>query len=230
MGASGYQGWLGVWMGDGRRYNVTMLERRGVLMRRLIAVAVVPTMLLSSSAGATTQEVQFTDNIFSPERVRVRVGERVEWFRGPSSINPHNIRQDRGVFSSGPPSDMTGYERVFSAGSFPYHCTLHGAPGGEGMSGLVRVPVTLREAPAGLPFTVRWATAASETGRSFDVQFRVGSGKWRAWKRGVTAKRAVFGKRGKPVRVQAGKRYSFRARSRAGGGATGWSPLAGFTP
>jgi hypothetical protein len=96
------------------------------------------------------------------------------------------------------------------------------------MIGFVKVPVTVTAAPLGRPFTVRWALSGTDTGSSWDVQFRIGGGAWRNWKTDTTALRAVFGKDNRPVHVKNGKRYSFRARSMAGSAASRWSPVKSF--
>jgi hypothetical protein len=67
-------------------------------------------------------------------------------------------------------------------------------------------------APQGLPFTIRWATAGSKSSRRFDVQYRVGTGRWRTWTSDTTATRHVFGVKARPVRVSSGRNYSFRVR------------------
>jgi hypothetical protein len=165
--------------------------------------------------------------------MRVAVGDSVHWFRAPDSTGPHNIREDGRLFWSGRSTDgPIDFTAVFSAGSFHYYCSTHGYPlevDKDGMEGFVRVPVSLSRLPSGLPFTVRWAVDASETGRAYDVQFRVGSGSWRTWKKDATNNGGVFGREAKPVRVRDGVRYSFRARSQDGPNASGWSPVTSIT-
>jgi hypothetical protein len=85
-------------------------------------------------------------------------------------------------------------------------------------------------APTGLPFTVRWATDTTNTGSTWDVQYRIGFGKWRGWKFDISNFKGVFGRHDKPVTVKKGKRYSFRVRSRKGASASRWSPRASFMP
>jgi plastocyanin len=200
-------------------------------MRRF-AVALVALGLLVPVAPANggTAEVAIHDNYYSPAARRIVVGDSVHWFRAGDSNGFHNIREDGRLFwsgrSTGGPID---YRVVFSAGTFHYYCSTHGYPlevDDEGMEGLVRVPVSIYRPPSGLAFTVRWATDAAETGNAYDVQFRVGSSKWRTWKRDVTNNKGVFGRDAKPVRVRDGVRYSFRARSQDGPNLSGWSPVA----
>jgi plastocyanin len=114
------------------------------MRRRLRALLLVPFLAItphgsiaSATAGAEIREVEMVDNAFSPRIVRVPVGGRVEWSNDGQS--PHTVVADDGAFDSDlvPPGGAFGftYDR---AGAFPYHCSLHGAPG-AGMFGLVLV-------------------------------------------------------------------------------------------
>jgi plastocyanin len=200
---------------------------------RFVLVLAGLTLLAPGQASGGTAEVAIHDNYYSPDVRRVAVGDSVHWSRAGGSNGFHNVREDGRLFwsgrSTGGPID---YRVVFSAGTFHYYCSTHGYPldvDDKGMEGLVRVPVSMSRLPSGLPFTVRWATDASETGTAYDVQFRVGSGKWRTWKPNTTNNKGVFGRDAKPVRVRDGVRYSFRARSQDGPNVSGWSPVASLT-
>jgi hypothetical protein len=109
---------------------------------------------------------------------------------------------------------------------FRYKCDVHGLI----MGGVVNVPVAIGRAPAGLNFGVRWANGRTNTGTRFDVQFRVGSGKWRAWRTNTKTSAGVFGRGGRPVKVANGRRYSFRARSQKKKSESDWSPVKSFRP
>lgn len=204
-------------------------------MRRFVVVLVALGLLapLGPARGGTA-EVAIQDNYFSPDSNRIAVGDSVHWFRAEDSNQPHNVREDGWLFErprrpTNGPIDVTF---VFSAGTFHYFCETHGGPvvGTPGnMDGFIRVPVSLSRSPSGLPFTVRWATDGSQTGTAYDVQFRVGSGQWRTWKKDVTNNKGEFGRDAKPVRVRDGVRYSFRARSQDGPNVSRWSPVASLT-
>ena len=203
-------------------------------MRRRFAVVLVALAVLVPVAPARggTADVAIHDHYYAPATRRVAVGDSVHWFRAEDSNGFHNVREDGRLFwsgrSTGGPID---YRVVFSAGTFHYYCSTHGYPVEvdlDGMEGFVRVPVLISSPPDGVTFTVRWATDAAETGNAYDVQFRVGSGNWRTWRTDSTNNRAVFGKDGQPVRVRAGIRYSFRARSQDGPNVSLWSPVQVF--
>jgi plastocyanin len=200
-------------------------------MDRLVAVVLMSlALVVAVPASAGTTEIAIHDNYFSPDTRRVDVGGSVRWFRAADSNGFHNVREDGWLFESGDPTgDPIDYSVAFSAGTFHYFCETHGGPLG-GMDGFIRVPVSIDRPPEGLPFTVRWATGVSATGSAFDVQFRVGSGRWRTWKTDATKNKGVFGKDGRPMRVRDGVRYSFRARSQDGPNVSRWSPVVSIRP
>lgn len=86
---------------------------------------------------------------FRPKEVTVRVGEQVVWTHRDGNV-AHTVTADDGSFDSHPactratqspcmrePDTFT--QRFTRAGRFPYFCKIHGAPGGEGMAGVVVV-------------------------------------------------------------------------------------------
>lgn len=200
-------------------------------MQRRLALLVlsgVIAALAPSVVAAATTDIGISDNFFDPKKATVKVGAAVNWSRAGRSSQTHNVREDHKLFRSGAPtSGNIDFTRKFSAGTFSYYCEVHGSRS-AGMRGLVRVPVTIGAAPASLPFTVKWATAATNTGSKFDVQYRVGSGAWKTWKSDVSGGKATFGQGAAPVSVKADKSYSFRARSKKGDAASKWSPVKSF--
>ncbi len=197
-------------------------------MRKLLVVLAVLVGLAPAPLGAATKGVKVKDNLFKPANVGVRVGDSVRWTASADSFDIHNVREGRKLFYSGPLQSNIDFKTRFSAGSFRYYCELHVST--DNMRGIVNVPPTVSSAPQGLPFTVRWATAKTKTGGKYDVEFRVGTKRWRTWKKNATTGSGVFGKRKKPVAVVNGKKYSFRARSQNKNGASGWSPARSFRP
>jgi len=187
----------------------------------LAAAGVVAAGLLASPGIAATRNVDVNDGrFFSPQNVTSTVGGSVHWTA--SGIDDHSVTQNAGLFDTGTPRAGIDFTRKFSAGTFPYHCEKHGA---QGMRGTVKVAPQVLSAPAGLAFTVRWAAAGTQTGSSFDVKYRVGSGPWKTWRNNTTAKSMVFGKGG-PVAVARGQSYSFQVRSGSGARESGFSPVA----
>jgi plastocyanin len=86
--------------------------------------------------------VLVNDNRFEPASIAVPAGGIVNWFWRAGSAG-HNIVPDDGnaPATSGAPA---GYPKYLSftfanPGVYRYHCAVHGAPGGVGMSGSVTV-------------------------------------------------------------------------------------------
>ena len=192
---------------------------------RVVLLAVALVLALALPAQAATKTVTASGTTFSPSVVGGPAGTTVRWEKGSGT---HNVHSTTGMFNSGLPTDWP-YSKVFSAGTFPYYCEIHGSPTG-GMTGKVKVRPSISAAPDGKPFTVRWATGATNTGYAFTIQYRVNGGAWKSWRTGTSADLRVFGKGGAPVTVVAGRTYGFRAKSLKSGNASRFSPVASFTP
>jgi plastocyanin len=175
--------------------------------------------------AAITTHVDVNDaRVFTPKTVSIPVGGSVHW--AASGVDDHSVTQDDLVFDTGAPRPGITLTKKFSAGTYPYHCRKHGVNGGT-MKGTVKVAPQAAPAPSGLAFTVKWATAGTNTGNSFDVMYRVGGGAWKTWRNNTSAKSMVFGKGG-PVTVARGKSYSFKVRSSSGASESLFSPVTTF--
>lgn len=86
----------------------------------------------NNGGGSTSNAISVMDNSFSPASTTVPIGTTVTWTWGGS--RSHNVTFDDGTAST---TQTTGtYTRTFNtAGSFPYHCTIHGTA----MSGTITV-------------------------------------------------------------------------------------------
>jgi plastocyanin len=196
----------------------------------LAAAVVAAGLLASSPVAAATKDVEATeDKVFSPRALTSSVAGSVHWFGTPGGSEEHSVHQGLGLFDSGEPQTGLDFTRTFSAGTFAYYCEKHGTPT-SGMRGTVTVSPKVLSAPAGLDFTVRWATSTTDTGDRFDVMYRVGSGAWATWRNNTRARSLVFGQDGGPVPVALGESYSFKVRSGQGTGArqSGFSPVKSF--
>jgi plastocyanin len=203
--------------------TIHSLRRSRLVRGSVLAVALVG--LLATSVSAATTEVAASDTRrFLPGNVNQAVGGRVHWAGAPAG-DQHSVRQDAGIFDSGNPVAGLNFNRTFSAGTFAYHCEEHGD---QGMRGTVRVPPQTLGAPRGLPFTVRWAAAGTNTGNRFRVQYRVGSGAFRNWFASTSARSAVFGAGNRPVRLVRGRTYAFRVTSGTGVARSAISPVKSF--
>jgi plastocyanin len=85
-----------------------------------------------TNGGSTTSNIAVLDNRFDPTATTVAPGTTVTWTWGGRA--DHNVTFDDGATSG---SKGTGsYQRTFTAaGTFNYHCTIHGAA----MSGTITV-------------------------------------------------------------------------------------------
>ena len=202
-----------------------MRTRVPALVLALLAVA-----FGASPAAAETHEVLIVDpnQTFNPDVVDAVVGDQVHWSRPLPMGLPHNVFQDDALFSSGEPTEESiDFTVTPSAGRFHYYCVVHGTEGG-GMDGNVNASPTMADNPDGRPFTVRWASNATDTGEVFDVRFMVDDGDFQTWKTDTERFAAAFGKNRRPVRVRAGHTYTFQARSQLDpddpGARSRWSP------
>lgn len=78
-----------------------------------------------------------------PYEITVQPGDTVSWVnhQNGAKFGFHNIQQDDGVFTNGGPYDeWVIYSYTFTySDDFPYFCSVHGGPEGQGMAGIVHV-------------------------------------------------------------------------------------------
>jgi len=162
----------------------------------LIAVAALP-------AGAATTTIGVIDFAFSPTTVKVAQGGTVRWQN--SGTRSHTATQDAplSLFNTGTlaAGATSGGKVLTAAGSYPYHCAIH-----PSMVGVVKVPVKVMPATGttATTFTVTVASVAAPSGFVYDVQQRIGTGPWTAWRTGITSATTTF-------RAASAGDYSFRS-------------------
>jgi plastocyanin len=198
------------------------------IARRLLAPAVaavaaaallvpaVPAVPAAAAVGAAPARaasgvsVSVANMAFTPASVTLAVGQTVTW-TFPDSM-AHTTTSNQGFWDSGTKLNGATYTRAFtSAGTFTYHCSIHST-----MRGTVRVSVTASGSP-GAGWKLRWSTTKGKDGITFDVQTRLGSGKWISLKASVTGTTAKFNP------AKSGN-YQVRARTLKGAARSGWSP------
>ncbi|MFN2386081.1 MAG: hypothetical protein ABR576_07315 [Thermoanaerobaculia bacterium] len=108
-------------------------------MRRLLpAVAGILLLAASSASAGTIHNVSIANDTFVNADITVALGDTVRW----TWVNGvHSTTSDTpGLWDSGLQTNPLTFDRDFDAvGEFRYYCSAHGAPGGIGMSGIVRV-------------------------------------------------------------------------------------------
>jgi LPXTG-motif cell wall-anchored protein len=91
---------------------------------------------LMFAAPALAASVSIGDNFYSPATVTISAGQSVTWTYPNSGGSTHSVTADDGSFNSSPgcPGNINAcmqpgdsYAHTFSsAGTFPYHCLVHG--------------------------------------------------------------------------------------------------------
>jgi plastocyanin len=164
---------------------------------------------------ARAGSVTVANMAFNPAGVSTSLGGSVTWSFQDSIA--HTTTSDQGFWDSGTKSGGATYSHTFaSAGTFAYHCSIHAM-----MRGTVKVPLT-RSGTASSGYKLTWATVKGSKGITYDVQTRLGSGKWVSLKTGTTGTHAKLNP------AKAGK-YSVRARTAKGAKRSGWSPTVTVT-
>ncbi|KAA9331180.1 T9SS type A sorting domain-containing protein [Adhaeribacter soli] len=106
-------------------------------MRKTFTFLFFALLLAGWQASAATVTIMARNNFFSPSNVTINPGDVVmfQWEEGV-----HTTTSDNGAWPSLPldaanPTQMLN----LGPGTYPYHCSFHGAPGGVGMSGTITV-------------------------------------------------------------------------------------------
>jgi plastocyanin len=113
-----------------------MSVRRSIMLAALVAVAACSDDNGDGGSNPPEGDVIVENNDFDPSSLQVTPGATVVW-AWSSGGTAHNVTFDDGE-ASGNRSEGT-YSRTFAtAGTYPYHCTLHGTAT-SGMRGVVTV-------------------------------------------------------------------------------------------
>jgi plastocyanin len=76
------------------------------------------------SGGPGTNEVWIQNMAFNPLTITVTAGTTIKWTN--KDAVGHTVTSNSGLFDSGTISNSGIYSHLFStAGSYPYHCTVH---------------------------------------------------------------------------------------------------------
>jgi len=159
-----------------------------------------------ASATIPTLHVSIVNMAFTPSSITAPLGDYVAW----TNHDPfaHTSTSYQGFWGSPHIApNATFSHRFATAGTFAYHCAIH-----TYMHGVVRVPMRVTPRTGG--GTLVWAVVAGR----FDVQVeRPGTTTWVTFRSGTAAGSAAY------LTSHVG-RYLFRARTRIGMTASGWSP------
>src|SRR3954468_1375344 len=101
-----------------------MTRRLCWLKLGLLALGVAIAPAVQRADGATTFSVSVGNNFFSPATSTLSVNDSVQWTWAGS---PHSSTSDTPLWDSGILGTGSTFTRQFTtAGSFPYHCSVHG--------------------------------------------------------------------------------------------------------
>lgn len=115
-------------------------------------------LLIPLVGQAAIVPVSIVNNTFDPADVTILPGDTVRWTWVNGS---HSTTSDTSLWDSGVFSPPFVFDFTFGAvGDFRYYCSVHGAPSGVGMSGIVRVRTpTLTPTPTTTPSPTMTPTA-----------------------------------------------------------------------
>ena len=122
------------------------------------ALVMIVVALALSPALAQDVGVVINDDSYTPANVTIDPGQSVGWSN--NGQNHHSVTADNGSFDSSPSCSTSNepacmapgatFEHTFNtSGTFAYYCRIHGAPGGQGMSGTVTVSQDPSPTPSG---------------------------------------------------------------------------------
>jgi plastocyanin len=191
------------------------IARLGTLV---IAVTLALGVALPAEAATTTISIVSRTQGFNPATASGAEGTTFAWKNTDSTTHTSTQDGPLALWNTGNIAPgVTKSATVGSAGAYPYHCAIHPT-----MTGTVKVPIKVGPASGttATTFTITMATTAATGNFVYDVQERIGSGAWMAFKTGVTAKSVTF-------TTSAPGNYSFRSRLRdktVAGKFSGWSP------
>jgi hypothetical protein len=209
-----------------RRYGSDVLVHsfcQGVVLKKLIVSAIAAGIVLAASpAGAIPPPgiTLYVDRVSTGCVVdggKAVLEQQVYWQRGFStSSGNYVVQQKQGLWKFTVGSGDV--ERVMnSAGTFRQRC----GTGTYETDQSVKVPVKAGRV-SGSTFKILWATAKAAGTLKYSVRYRIGSGSYRMWKKGVSIRSANF-------TARSGKTYFFQARTIKSGDASDWSPDKKFT-
>jgi plastocyanin len=102
------------------------------------SIAALPDQMSRSGVSAqSNNQISVTNVKFEPKKLTVTEGTTVTW---NNTEGVHTIKSDTDVFISTTLSPGEKFSYQFTkAGTYPYHCTFHGARGGDRMAGTIVV-------------------------------------------------------------------------------------------
>lgn len=192
------------------------------LVRSLLGLTVVLGSALPSSGQVPppiTPILIFADDVnggcyFYGDTLTLGFGGSMSFSNKDSAA--HDVDQREGFWSFSVPGGGQRSAQVHAVGAYVVRCD------GDDGTTIAKVKPKAPANPSSPDFEVTWGGPDAANAWTYDVQYRIGTGDWRGWKRGVSVESATFDGR-------AGKTYFFRGRTTRAGGSTDWSPAKKVT-
>lgn len=192
-------------------------------MKRVVPLMLAMGFVVAAAlpAAASTTTIQMDNFQFAPTPVAVAMGDTVKWH---SVDTTHTATSNSGLFDFTLNQGQSKSKAFKFAGTFPYYCRFHGAPG-QGMHGVINVPATWLNTGTqhvGDVQRIRIASARPPNGISFDVQLKApGDSAFHLFHRKLLNAVITY------TPTQAGE-YQFRSREHrdSDNHVSGWSPAA----
>ena len=103
----------------------SVVDLAGVTPVDMAGVVAPVDMATGTPTAPTSAAVSLHDNFYAPAAVTIAAGVTVTWTW--AGANPHTVTSDTGVFDSSPAKTSGTFSFTFpSAGTFHYHCLVHG--------------------------------------------------------------------------------------------------------
>jgi plastocyanin len=107
----------------------------------VLALAILPASALAGPTVVANEDSAASRDFFTPSTPTIPLSDSVTFTNG---VGQHNVAWDAGGFPTKPSLEGTTSPWTFSRkfttpGVYRFYCTVHGGPGGQGMSGKVTV-------------------------------------------------------------------------------------------
>jgi len=123
-------------VGSGRRRGLRLSAATALtllVLAAMVGCAGKTTPSSSGSSGSSTAGVSVkivtnpaTTGAYDPPTVTVQAGQTVTWNNQDTTAIPHTVTSDGGTFDSGTLNQGKTFSHTYTtAGTFPYHCTIH---------------------------------------------------------------------------------------------------------
>ena len=184
------------------------------MLRRIVLIATGLVLMSAASVSASTHTITMTQFAF-PAQTNAKVGDKIQWVNHTGSLHSTTNNPTLSLWGKDIPNGGSASVTFTAAGSFGYHCRIHGFMTG---SIVVAMTASAHSGTTSTTFTLHWASAQAESGFKYVVQKRAPGGSFGPFK-STTAPSGTF-------KTSVTGTWQFRAKlKRTSNGAT-----SGFSP